>query len=60
MELDNVITLDQLVLHMVETQKLVEELAIEEPITIEEQSFTMHNTFYDRTTKKLQFENIIM
>ena len=43
---------------MVETQKIVEELVIEEPISFEYQSLTIYDTHYDKSTNKLQFENI--
>ena len=43
---------------MVEAQKIVEELAIEEPISFEYQYLTIYDTHYDKSTNKLQFENI--
>lgn len=38
---------------LVESQKLVKELVVEEPISFEERSLTIHNTHYDKIGRKL-------
>jgi hypothetical protein len=59
MEVDNDNQVPEwVVVQIVESQQLVEELACEGPTIFEEQSLTLHNTKYNKEARKVQIEKI--